>query len=231
MTAMINHRIFSLLAFCPLVGITCGADLPDPVFNRAPLAEKPYAELPLGAIRPEGWLLDELQRMADGMTGHLDEWYPEVCGPRNAWLGGDGDTWERGPYWIDGLYPLAKLLGDKELEAKAMQWIEWTLANQRPNGQIGPYGLKNEDRTRPAPHGAQIHKPDDWWPRMVMLKILQQHYQATGDKRVVECLTRYFRYQLEELPTRPLHDPANPKSGSWWAAQRGGDNLMVVLWL
>ena len=46
-------------------------------FNRAPLAAKPFAELPLGTITPEGWLLDELQRMADGMTGHLDEWYPD----------------------------------------------------------------------------------------------------------------------------------------------------------
>ena len=76
-----------------------------------------------------------LERMAAGMTGHLDEWYPEVCGDRNAWLGGDGDTWERGPYWIDGLYPLARLLKDETLIAKAMPWIEWTLANQRDNGQ------------------------------------------------------------------------------------------------
>ncbi len=203
----------------------------SPVFNRAPLAEKPYAELSLGAIHPEGWLLDELKRMAGGMTGHLDVWYPEVCGPRNAWLGGDGDTWERGPYWIDGLYPLAKLLGDTKLEAKAMAWIEWTLANQRDNGQIGPRELRNEKRAQPPPPGAQILKPDDWWPRMVMLKILQQHYLATGDRRVIDCLTRYFRFQLEELPERPLHDPDNPASGSWWAAQRGGDNLMVVLWL
>ena len=221
----------ALVAFHCAIPLTAAEQTPDPVFNRAPLAEKLYAELPLGSIQPEGWLRDELQRMADGMTGHLDRWYPEVCGPRNAWLGGDGDTWERGPYWIDGLYPLAKLLGDQELEQKAMKWIEWTLANQRPNGQIGPYEIKNEDRTQPPPSGAQIHKPDDWWPRMVMLKILQQHYVATGDQRVIDCLTRYFRYQLKELPTRPLHDPANPRSGSWWAAQRGGDNLMVVLWL
>lgn len=220
-----------VIAVSTLSSTTVAFDNVSPVFNRAPLAEKPYAELPLGAIKPEGWLLDELQRMAHGMTGHLDTWYPEVCGPRNAWLGGDGDTWERGPYWIDGLYPLSKLLGDQQLEAKAMQWIEWTLAHQRPNGQIGPYETKDADRKRPAPRGAQILKPDDWWPRMVMLKILQQHYMATGDERVIECLSKYFRYQLEELPRRPLHDPANPNSGSWWAAQRGGDNLMVVLWL
>ncbi|WP_161604545.1 sulfatase-like hydrolase/transferase [Roseiconus nitratireducens] len=201
------------------------------VFNRAPLATKPYSELPLGTIQPQGWLRDELTRMANGMTGHLDQWYPEVCGPRNAWLGGDGDTWERGPYWIDGLYPLAKLLDDPALQAKAQRWIEWTLANQRPDGQIGPRELKDADREVPPPPGAQTIKPDDWWPRMVMLKILQQHYLATGDQRVIQCLTDYFRFQLRELPDRPLHDPSNPRSGSWWAAQRGGDNLMVVLWL
>ena len=78
--------------------------------NRAPLREKPFVKLPLGAIRAEGWLRDQLQRQADGLTGHLDSVYPEVMGPRNGWLGGDGDQWERGPYWIDGLLPLAWLV-------------------------------------------------------------------------------------------------------------------------
>ncbi|TVS17104.1 MAG: hypothetical protein EA424_13315 [Planctomycetaceae bacterium] len=200
-------------------------------FNRPPLAAKPLAELPLGSIAPRGWLLRQLEIMAEGMAGRLDELYAEVCGERNAWLGGDGDAWERGPYWIDGLYPLAKLLGREDLEAKAARWIEWTLANQRPNGQIGPSARTAAERTRPPPAGAQTEDAEDWWPRMVMLKILQQHYLATGDCRVIECMTRYFRYQMDELPHRPLHDPANPASGSWWARQRGGDNVMSVLWL
>jgi DUF1680 family protein len=229
---MITHLPRISLVLCLLVlPPAVHSAPPRPIFNRAPLAQKPYSELPIGAIQPEGWLRNELQRMAAGMTGHLDEWYPEVCGPRNAWLGGDGDTWERGPYWIDGLYPLARLLDDQGLQAKAMKWIEWTLTTQRSNGQIGPYTLRDEDRDQPPPRGAQVHKPDDWWPRMVMLKILQQHYMATGDTRIIDCLTRYFKYQLAELPGRPLHDPANPNSGSWWAAQRGGDNLLIVLWL
>ncbi len=220
-------------ALCVLLGVAnaaFGDEKPLYLFNRVPLADKPYAELPLGAIQPEGWLRNELERMAEGMTGHLDQWYPEVCGPRNAWLGGDGDTWERGPYWIDGLYPLSRILGDKQLQKKAQPWIEWTLANQHDNGYIGPVGIKKEDRKLPPPRGAQIHKPDDWWPRMVMLKILQQHYNATGDQRVVECLKKYFRYQLRTLPDKPLQAPPGGKGGSWWAAQRGGDNLMVVLW-
>ncbi|TWT84705.1 hypothetical protein CA13_61850 [Planctomycetes bacterium CA13] len=200
-------------------------------FNRPPLIEKAYAELPLGTVKPNGWLKQQLQTMADGLTGNLDEVYEPVCGDRNAWLGGDGDTWERGPYWIDGLYPLAKLLDDKDLEAKAMRWIEWTLSNQRPGGQIGPYELKDKDRTTVPPTGAQIADPDDWWPRMVMLKILQQHYMATGDHRALDCMLRYARFQHAELKSRPLYDPNNSDSGSWWAGRRGGDNVMSVYWL
>lgn len=224
---MKRHLILALSLFLLLVAQAFSTS----VFNRQPLVDNPYAELPLGTVRAEGWLKDQLSRMATGMTGQLDVLYPEVCGPRNAWLGGDGDTWERGPYWIDGLYPLAHILDDAGLKAKAMEWIEWTLANQRPNGQIGPYTLKDEDRTRKPPRGAQIQKPDDWWPRMVMLKVLMQHYSATRDPRVIECMTKYFRYQFRELPHRPLFDPENSSSGSWWAMRRGGDNLMAVYWL
>ncbi len=226
-------KIFSLMAIAlGLAGALPAAESgkSSPSFNRAPLQPKPYAELPLGAIQPEGWLREELQRMASGMTGHLDEWYPEVCGARNAWLGGDGDTWERGPYWIDGLYPLARLLDDPKLQAKAQQWVDWTLTHQRADGYLGPVELKPEERTRPAPRGAQIKNAGDWWPRMVMLKILQQHYDATHDPRVVPVLDNYFRYQLKTLPTAPLYAPDNPQGGTYWAAQRGADNLMVVLW-
>ena len=64
------------------------------ITNQAPLVATPYTALPLGAIQPKGWLLNMLELQKTGMTGHLDEIYSEVCGPRNAWLGGDGDCWE-----------------------------------------------------------------------------------------------------------------------------------------
>lgn len=192
------------------------------VGNRAPLKEAPYLELPLGAIKPESWLKDQLERMAEGMTGNLDEIYPEVVGPRNGWLGGDGDGWERGPYWIDGLLPLAYILDDVELKAKVKPWIEWTIHNQTEEGYIGPVPFEEEPENEV---GLQRGKRMDWWPKMVMLKILQQYYNATGDERVIETLTRYFKYQLQELPDRPLDYL------TLWANRRGGDNLQVVYWL
>ncbi len=169
--------------------------------NREPLVPKPYMELPLDAIEPEGWLKYQLQTMAKGMTGRLDQLYPEVVGDRNGWLGGDGDGWERGPYWIDGLLPLAHILKDPSLRAKANRWVDWTLNNQAEDGYLGPVPFASPPEPEP---GLQRGRRRDWWPKMVMLKVLQQHYMATGDRRVVRALTRYFRYQLEELPKTPL---------------------------
>jgi hypothetical protein len=187
--------------------------------NRAPLRPNPYIELPLGAIKPQGWLREMLLRQKTGATGQLDALYPLVMGPRNGWLGGDGDQWERGPYWIDGLLPLAYLLNDKELIAKARPWVEWALNSQDAEGHFGP----KKDYGPQA--GVQRNNSRDWWPKMVMLKILKQYYTATGDERVIKLMTNYFRYQLRELPQKPLDH------WTFWARYRGADNLQVVYWL
>ena len=187
--------------------------------NRYPLVRKPYMELPLGSIKARGWLLEMLQRQRNGASSQMDVLYPEVMGARNGWLGGDGDQWERGPYWIDGLLPLAYILDDKEMKAKIQPWIEWSLASQREDGFFGPA----KDYT--PEFGLQRDNSSDWWPRMVILKIMQQYYSATGDERVIDFMTKYFRYQLATLPSTPL--------GKWtfWAEFRACDNLQAVYWL
>ncbi|MFT3703176.1 MAG: glycoside hydrolase family 127 protein [Agriterribacter sp.] len=187
--------------------------------NRAPLRQNAYIELPLGAIQAEGWLKEMLIRQKNGATGNLDKLYPLVMNERNGWLGGDGDQWERGPYWIDGLLPLAYILNDTALIAKTKPWIEWAIKSQQPDGYFGP------SKDYPAEAGIQRDNSRDWWPKMVMLKILKQHYSATGDKRVITLMTNYFKYQLKELPAKPLDH------WTFWAKYRGGDNLMMVYWL
>lgn len=214
-----KNRILSYALCVSLLCLSARGESRGYVVNRAPLAPKPYTELPLGAVKAGGWLEDQLTRMKNGMTGHLDTMYPEVMGARNAWLGGDGDAWERGPYWIDGLLPLAYILDDKELIDKSQRWVEWAMASQQPSGYFGP------SVDRPGEPGLQRGNTHDWWPKMVMLKVLKQNYQATGDQRIIDMLTRYFKYQLETLPLQPLDH------WTWWGRQRGGDNLEVVYWL
>jgi hypothetical protein len=167
------------------------------------LASTAFTALPLGQVKPYGWLRRQLRIQADGLSGHLDEFWPDV-GPTSGWLGGTGESWERGPYFVDGLLPLAWQLDDEGLKAKAMRFVDWTLDNQAPSGMIGPASN------------------DDWWPRMVMCKALAQYHDATGDSRVIPVLTRYFHYQLGALPLRPLIG---------WGKFRWQDAVLVVEWL
>src|SRR5579883_1197013 len=96
------------------------------VMNRKPLGANAFYLLPLGSIRPTGWLRDQLMIQANGLGGHLDETWADV-GPKSGWLGGTGESWERGPYFLDGLVPLAYQLEDARLKAKAQRFIDWTL--------------------------------------------------------------------------------------------------------
>ncbi len=182
-----------------------------------------YTPLPLGAIKPKGWLQNQLQIMRNGTTGHLDEVYPKVKN-ENGWLGGKGDNWEETPYWLDGAVPLAYLLQDKTLQAKVLKYINWTLDNQRPSGYFGP--ITKDEREKGIKVTAEnCEQGEDWWPKMVMLKVIRQYYTATQDPRVIPFFNKYFNYQLQALKKCPV--------GKWteWAESRGTDNEMLVQWL
>lgn len=210
-----------LLAFLLVPVISNVAQSSNYIANRPPLVRQKYIELPLGTVKPQGWLEEQLSIMKNGSTGHLDEYYWKIKND-NGWLGGKGDGWEETPYWLDGALPLAYLLDDRTLKEKVLKYVNWTLDNQRESGYFGP--LTKAEREK----GIKMEKcseGDDWWPKMVMLKVLQQYYQATGDKRVVPFMTRYFQYQLKNLQECPL------KKWTEWAESRGEDNLMVVYWL
>ncbi len=165
--------------------------------------QRAFTPLPLGAIRPRGWLLDQLKVQATGLSGHLYEVWPDV-GPNSGWLGGSGESWERGPYYLDGLVPLAWQLDDERLKSLAERFVDWSLRTQRPDGMFGP------------------QSNDDWWPRMVMLKVWSQYHEATGDARVLPAMSRYFAYQQRQLPGRPLKD---------WGRYRWQDEALSAAWL
>jgi DUF1680 family protein len=182
-----------------------------------------YEELPLGSIKPQGWLHDQLEIMREGTTGHLDEVYAKLKND-NGWLGGNGDGWEETPYWLDGAVPLAYLLDDAILKAKVLKYINWTIEHQRPSGYFGPI-TKAERDSGAVITLANCEKGEDWWPKMVMLKALQQYYTATNDPRVIKFMTAYFHYELKALNKCPIN------KWSDWAESRGSENILVAQWL
>ena len=180
-----------------------------------------YAEIPLGQITPTNWLKQQSDILKNGSTGHLDEFHKKIQ-VDNGWLGGKGDDWEETPYWLDGALPLAYITKDPVLIQKVNKYVQWTLNTQRPSGFFGPYSKYETETGKPVEIGSQ---GADWWPRMVMLKVLQQYYQATNDPKVIPFMQKYFAFQLKNLKENPL------EKWTEWAKARGGDNLMIVYWL
>ena len=146
-----------------------------------------FEPLPLGSIKPAGWLKEQLRIQADGLSGHLDEFWPDI--KDSAWFGGKAEGWERVPYWLDGLVPLAYLLDDPALKAKVKKAIDYILDHQQPDGWLGPVG------------DSQKHKPYDVWPLFPLFKALDAvpggHRRSAGHPGDAEVLPQDRRGDLE----------------------------------
>lgn len=171
------------------------------------LLKNTFDPLPLGSIQPQGWLLNQLQIQANGLSGHLDEFGRHR---RQCMDWGSGEGWERAPYWLDGLVPLAFLLDDERLQGKVQRWIDYILAHQHEDGWLGPVHDKN------------YGYPHDPWPVYVLLKALTQYYEASEDARVVGAMERFLQRLQSQLEQIPLTS---------WAQLRGADLVLSIYWL
>ncbi|MHC4520876.1 MAG: beta-L-arabinofuranosidase domain-containing protein, partial [Planctomycetota bacterium] len=188
------------------------------VSNQKPLTPEPLIKLPIGAIKPQGWVRRQLELQADGFVGHLTEISRFLRKDGNAWLAADAQghsPWEELPYWLKGFGDTGYVLGDQRIIDEARVWIEAALASQQPDGWFGPLANKTGSRRQ---DGAP-----DLWPNMVMLNALQSYYEFTYDTRVLQLMRNYFKWQL----TVPDEDFLPP----FWQQQRAGDNLASVYWL
>ncbi len=172
------------------------------------MIDKALLPLPLGRIQPTGWLRNQLQIQAAGLSGHLDEFWPDIAD--SAWIGGGAEGWERGPYWLDGVVPLAFLLDDSKLKAKVQHWVDSILARRQDDGWLGPI----QDGTYGYKH--------DPWPCFIALKALTQYQEATSDERVVLAMTRFLRKLDTVLNESPL---------LMWAQVRWADVVLSIHWL
>jgi hypothetical protein len=180
-----------------------------PTSQSPKLREKALSALPLGQIRPGGWLRRQLEIQAAGLSGHLDEFWPDI--KDSAWIGGEAEGWERGPYWLDGVVPLAFLLGSPVLKDKVTRWLDYILEHQHEDGWLGPVLGDGDGKPRYDP-----------WPQFVVLKAMTQYAEATGDARIVPAMTRALQKIAGLIAEAPL---------SSWGKYRTADLILSVHWL
>ena len=213
-------------------------------FNKPPLRPKAMARLPLGVVRPDGWLKHQLDLMCDGTVGHLDELSP-FLDDDNGWLRykkdytGTEDAqvkggWEEAVYWIRGLYPLAVITENGKLLDKALRYIETILES---GDEDGYFGAKQNKRTV----GKDGKAIADLWPNMVVIDFLILYYEVTKDHRVIPLLTEFFQFcrKIPDEQFLAVADWSNyaeemESHGNWKVDiqyRRAGDMIPHIYWL
>lgn len=165
---------------------------------------RPY---PTKAIKPKGWLADQLKIQLESLSGNLDTFWPDI--QDSAWIGGEAEGWERMPYWLDGVIPLAWLTEDTGFQKRLTGYMDYIIEHQHEDGWLGP---RVEDKKEAA----------DVWSQALALKMLVVFHDATGDERVQGCVEKALRKMDRHIDANPLNK---------WGQFRWFEFLISIYWL
>jgi len=166
-----------------------------------------FKPLTTNEIKPRGWLLRQLQIQAEGLSGNLDQFWPDI--KESRWIGGDKEGWERVPYWLDGFIPLAYLLDDEGLKIRAQKYIDAIIDGQEEDGWICP--CPKDERSR-----------YDMWALFLILKVLVVYYECSRDERVEEVIYKATKNFDRHIDSHTLFG---------WAQTRWFEMLIPIYWL
>lgn len=180
------------------------------ITNKQPLLPEHFIKLPVGKVKPKGWIRKYLDLQRDGLTGHLMEISAWLDKNNNAWLNeGSNAGWEEVPYWLKGYGNIAYILEDANMLKETKVWLEAVFKSQQADGYFGPINERDGKR--------------ELWANMIMLWCLQSYYEYSRDQRVIKLMTNYFKWQTTVPDDKFLKD--------YWENSRGGDNIYSVYWL
>ena len=179
-----------------------------------------YSSLPVGSITPKGWLQTQLELQAEGLTGHLSEFWPQV--QNSSWIQpnitNDPDPWQQDfAYWMNGMIPLHFLLpNNTNLNQQSNKYINFILnyaAENNPDGWLGVDDLSDKGGNQ-------------YLGRWNVLNALTMYCEGntTLCPIIKQALLRYIlQQQYRMLYVSPL--------GNTWSGARWMDFVLAVMWL
>ena len=175
------------------------------------VAPSAFSPLPLGSIKPLGWIEDQMRLMSAGLAGHQYDFYHVV--QHSPWLGGHSEyspLQEGLPYWFNGLVPLAYGLNDLRLIRQVEDASDYVLNHQKTDGWLGPE--QGSDR--------------DLWGRFPFLLGLIQQAEAEPARanRIVPAIYKFVNLMHSML--------INGKGLKYiWGRVRYQDMIITLQWL
>ena len=183
-----------------------------------------FEPLPLGSIKPQGWLRDQLELMADGLPGHMHDFYHLVHDA--PWVGGQSEYSplnEAFPYWFNGLVPLAYSADDDRLKKEVRRIVERIVADQQEDGWIGPE--------------TSVERRNFWGRYPLFLGLTQlveaEPSLAQGNKSVIASMHRFVDLMHGMLSNDYQGFVWHPGDDfdEQWGRSRAADMAMALQWL
>ncbi|KAI0331651.1 hypothetical protein GY45DRAFT_598326 [Cubamyces sp. BRFM 1775] len=176
------------------------------------LAPKKFLNIPLGQVKPAGWLRDQLIVQTNGLAGHEHDFYDYVA--QTDWVGGNSyysNLEEAGSYWFNGMVPNGILLDDPTIMSQVQQFLDYVLDHQDSTGWLGPE--------------VNTTKPRYLWGRYPFFFGAIQMVEANSSlaTRVVPALHKFV-----SLANTMLH---NGEGLEDWTRTRWEDFVITLQWL
>lgn len=155
----------------------------------------------------DGWIKRQLVCQVEGLFGNLDKVWKDVRDSK--WLGGNEEGWERFPYYLNGLIPLAYVLKEPELIDKANKYIDIIIKSQRENGRI-------------CPENDTDAQADDLWSMFLILKVLTIYGDVSENDKADDAILKGLEY---------INTAINHKTITNWAHARYFECFIPLLYL
>ena len=162
-------------------------------------------------IRPTGWLRRQLEIEAAGLPGNLDRIWGDVAD--SSWIGGACEGWERVPYWLDGIIPLAYMLEDPVLLRVVERYVSAIINRRDEDGWICPCEKDKRNEY-------------DLWAYLLICKVLTLYVDFAGENAVENAEVAIYDAM------KCLHKMlAGGHKLSAWGEYRWFEGLIPLLWL
>lgn len=202
----------------------------DPYAKIRPIAEK-FEILPFGAIKPGGWIKQQIEANLEGFTGHLDSLAPDLIVSddiyvkdrlsktvKNKEVGAlaHGDDvqaqflwWnsETQSNWRDGYIRSAILAQDQTHLKRIQKYVDRIIESQDADGYLGIYD--------PELRYNFDNENGELWSQATLLRGLLAWYGYTRNPKVLEAIKRSAANTMKGFPADASHPfySVNPNVG------------------
>ena len=183
--------------------------------------DEKYQPLPLGQVKPEGWIKRQIQENLDGFTGRLDTLVPRLTmedkingenrltkkvKSKDVGALGDAGDWqvqflwwnsETQSNWRDGYIRSAILVSDQHHLKKLQQYVDYILSTQDEDGYLGIYDQDLRYKFD--------NENGELWAKSSLLRGLLAWYEYTHDQNVLTAIERAVQNVMDNYPVNTSH--------------------------